>query len=103
MERAVRNLVGPILRKIRTDKAMSQAELATQCQVKGWDVSRDIIASIEDQSRAVTEIEIVFLAYTLNVEVTELMPSKKVVVTAARKLFDDDEKPVRKRKRWFGI
>lgn len=104
MERTVRNLVGPILRRIRVDKELSQADLAAKCQTMGWDISRDIVAAIEDQSRAVTETEIVLLAMILKIEAKELLPTKKEVISASARLRpDDDKKEPKKRRRWFGL
>lgn len=102
MERSIRNLVGPILRRIRTEKRLSQAELAAKCQIQGWDISRDIVASIEDQSRAVIEAEIVMLAIVLEVEPASLLPSKKSVISAASPV-DLSKFHTKKRRGWFGL
>ena len=77
-----RNIVGPNLRQLRYQRALSQAELAAACQRLGWDASRDMIAKIERQSRWVSDSEWVFLARALRVRLEELMP------TAARRALE---------------
>lgn len=79
MEKAPRNLIGPTVRRLRTQRDLSQSELAAKCQAHGWDVSRDIIAAIEGQVRCVTESESVALAAILKVTPQELLPSQALV------------------------
>jgi transcriptional regulator with XRE-family HTH domain len=71
-----RNLVGPILRKLRFQNELTQPDLAARCQVLGWNVSRDMIAAIEGQARCVTDYELVGLAAALRVPVNQLCPDK---------------------------
>jgi transcriptional regulator with XRE-family HTH domain len=68
-----KNAVGPQLMKLRNLLGLSQAQLATRFQVAGWDVSRDIIARIELQTRCVTDIELIDLARILRVSVDSLL------------------------------
>ena len=102
MERAIRNLAGPTIRKLRTEKNLSQADLAAKCQTIGWDISRDIVASIEDQSRAVTDSEIVLLAIALKVEAKVLLPTPKAVLSASPRITDASDQK-RKRRGWLGL
>ena len=78
----LRNLIGPKLRKLRSQKNLSQSELAARCQRIGWDVSRDMIAAMEGQVRCVTEIELVGLAIAFQVSATELLSEKRAVLEA---------------------
>lgn len=71
-----RNLSGPIIRKIRNDQGLSQAELARRCQLAGWDISREIIAKIEMRIRWVADFELANLAVVLDVPLASLLPEK---------------------------
>jgi transcriptional regulator with XRE-family HTH domain len=69
-----RNLIGPIVRKLRYKQKLSQIQLAARCQLHGWNASRDMIAAIEGQVRCVTDKEILQLAKALKVPFTALFP-----------------------------
>lgn len=69
-----RNILGPQLMRIRNERGWSQADLARQCQLKGWDVSRDVIARIELQVRWVGDFEVLEIARVIGVPVAELFP-----------------------------
>jgi len=70
------NLVGPQVRRFRAEKGWTQETLAAKLQVEGWDVSRESLAKLEAQFRRVPDCELLFLAKTLEVEVTDLFPAK---------------------------
>ena len=53
---------------------ISQRELADRLQVKGLDVDKNAIQRIECGKRFVTDIELVFIAKTLGVELMDLFP-----------------------------
>jgi len=55
---------------------LSQAQLAAKFQVAGWDLSRDIIARIELQTRCVTDVELIELARILKVPTDALLGTK---------------------------
>jgi transcriptional regulator with XRE-family HTH domain len=74
-ERKHRNVVGPQVRRIRDFRGWSQSELAAKCQVAGWNVTRDIIATIEGRSRWVGDFEVLLLSRVLSVPVVDLLPS----------------------------
>ena len=67
-----RNIIGPHLRRIRNERGLSQPQLAEILQRKGWDISRDIIAKIEDQRRWVADFEVAFLAEALKITIPDL-------------------------------
>jgi len=69
-----RNLIGPSVRKFRNELALSQSALAATLQRKGWNVSRDAIASIESQTRRVSDFELILLAQVFKMTVQELLP-----------------------------
>lgn len=68
------NLVGPQVRRFRTEKGWSQEMLAAKLQVAGWDVSRGSLAKLEAQFRRVPDCELLFLAKVLGVDLPDLLP-----------------------------
>ena len=72
----VQNIVGGRVRAVRNEKLWTQAELALQCQLKGFDISRTGIAQVEGAFRRVTDHEMVLLAQALRVPVTRLIPDE---------------------------
>lgn len=71
---APRNIVGPQVIKLRLSRDWSQERLALACQLKGWDVSRGVIARIEGGVRWISDFELLKLAATFRVSVQELYP-----------------------------
>ena len=71
-----RNIVGPQVRRLRYERGLSQTDLAARFQIKGWDITRDVLAGIESQRRWVADFEVVFLAQHLEVPVDALWPEK---------------------------
>jgi ribosome-binding protein aMBF1 (putative translation factor) len=69
---AQQNRVGPVVRKIRYQRGMTQAMLTARCNRSGWDIGENTIAKIEAQIRCVTDKEILFLAKALGVKVQDL-------------------------------
>jgi transcriptional regulator with XRE-family HTH domain len=74
---APRNIVGPQIAAIRSQRGWSQSKLAAVCQLQGWDVSRGVIARIEGQVKWVADVELLELAKALKVSVPELFPKKE--------------------------
>ncbi len=68
------NIVGPVIRKIRYQREMTQAMLTARCSRVGWDVSENTIAKIEAQIRCVTDKESVYLAKALGVPLQAIFP-----------------------------
>lgn len=56
------NVVGRQVAKIRSDRGLSQADLAAACQRIGWDITRDTVAKIEGGFRWVGDTELIHLA-----------------------------------------
>ena len=71
-----RNMIGPQLRQIRNERGLSQPQLAELLQRKGWDISRDTLAKIEDQRRWVSDFESAFLAEVLQVPLAVLFAAR---------------------------
>lgn len=68
------NIVGPVIRKIRYQRDMTQAMLTARCSRAGWDVGENTIAKIEAQIRCVTDKELVILAKALGIPLEKLFP-----------------------------
>ena len=71
----VLNLVGPQVRKLRYNRCWSQSKLAIQLQLKGLDVSREVIAQIEGQYHCVNDEDLTYFARVFEVGLTELFPN----------------------------
>lgn len=82
-----RNLVGPRVREIRCQRKLTQPMLAARCGRWGWDLSRETLAKIEAQFRWVSDFELLCLAMSLGVEISELLPSKEYAPTVLKKSF----------------
>jgi transcriptional regulator with XRE-family HTH domain len=68
-----RNIVGPVVRQIRKEKGLTQAELCAKLNLLGWDIGRDTLAKLETQVRWVADFEILKLAEALQVEGTFIL------------------------------
>ena len=67
-----KNLIGANLKKLRTERKMSQQDISNKLELLGVYVCRGSVSRIEDHSRTVTEIELYAIAEVLNVNPTEL-------------------------------
>lgn len=68
------NLVGAQVRKWRRKKGWSQETFATKLQLRGWNISRDSLASLELQRRRVPDCEMLYLARVLGICLEDLFP-----------------------------
>ncbi|MCU7919701.1 MAG: helix-turn-helix domain-containing protein [Candidatus Thiodiazotropha sp. (ex Epidulcina cf. delphinae)] len=66
------NVIGPQVKRLREQSHMAQEELAAQCNLLGWNISRGTLAKIESQVRRVTDFEVALMAEVLKVEIAEL-------------------------------
>lgn len=67
------NLIGANLRRIRTERKMSQQTLSNRLEMMAIYVCRGSISRIEDRKRTVTDIELYGIAKVLGVNVSELL------------------------------
>jgi transcriptional regulator with XRE-family HTH domain len=74
----LKNIVGPQIRKLRYQQALTQEMFAARCSILGWDLSRGTLSKIEAQLRCVNDSELVILAEALKVGVNAILPPKKV-------------------------
>ncbi len=65
------NLVGDMVKKLRTDKGMSQQTLSNKLEMLAIYICRGSISRIEDKQRTVTDIELYGLAKVLGVPIEE--------------------------------
>jgi len=66
------NYIGPRVRDIRIEKMLSQKDLTAKCNVLGWDISRGTLAKIESKSRRISDVEVLYLAKALGVDIDTL-------------------------------
>ena len=69
-----KNLIGKNLKRLRTEKRISQQALSEKLELLGVYVCRGSISRIEDYSRTVTDIELFAIAAVLDVSPAELYP-----------------------------
>jgi transcriptional regulator with XRE-family HTH domain len=68
-----RNIVGPVIRELREEKGLTQAQFVARLNIAGWDLSRDTFAKIEARIRWVADFEIFQLAEAIGIEGPELL------------------------------
>ncbi|WP_367870778.1 helix-turn-helix domain-containing protein [Luteolibacter sp. Populi] len=61
---------------LRYRRGLSQEQLAVACQLKGWDVSRGVIARIEGGVRWMADFELLKLAAALGVSGTGVVSAE---------------------------
>ena len=67
------NICGRNIRRIRTEKKITQTELAVRLQVQGVQMNQNSICRIERGKRVVADYELLFIAAALNVPVATLL------------------------------
>jgi transcriptional regulator with XRE-family HTH domain len=66
------NATGKRIRELREAKKWSQADLARQLQLAGWDIDPATLNRIEtSQSRTVTDVELILIARVLKVSLSQ--------------------------------
>ena len=69
-----RNFVGVKIRRLRNTKDISQQKLSVLCSQAGYEITRSILAKIEAEIRAISDIELYVIAVALEVKVEDLYP-----------------------------
>ena len=69
-----RNLIGPQVRKLRSQKGWTQDQLAGALQRAGLDLSRSSVAKVEARMVWVADHEIFFYMHVFRVDFTDLYP-----------------------------
>lgn len=81
-----RNLVGPQLRRLRSNKDWSRNDLAIKLQILGLEsATSERIYKIEARYACVADEELIFIARALGVSTEELYPD---VIRGAKHLYD---------------
>lgn len=78
-QRRFRNSIGPQLRRLRTDRDLTQDALAGKLQRAGLDMDRTAVAKIETRLRSVFDFELAMIARVLGVSTDLLMPRNAVL------------------------
>ena len=68
-----KNVIGKVLFKIRTEKSLSQSELAAKMQVLNVNIDQQMISKIEKNQRQVTDYEFACFCKCLNVSADEML------------------------------
>ena len=68
-----KNIAGREIQRLRLARNLSQNDLATACQVAGWDISRGTLSKIEAGLRCVSDVELVLLAEVVGCSPNELL------------------------------
>lgn len=63
------------MQRRRIELGWSQAKLAAECQLIGWDISRGIVAGLEGRIRWAGDYEVALLAKVLRIPIATLYPS----------------------------
>ena len=67
------NMIGSNLKRIRTERKMSQQTLSNTLEMMAIYICRGSISRIEDKQRTVTDIELYGIAKVLGVSILDLM------------------------------
>lgn len=80
MSRRFRNASGPLIRKTRDSKGLTQDQLAAKLQLVGLlNFDRVTVAKVESQIRSLLDFELAVFAEVLEVPTAELLPSFRSV------------------------
>ena len=66
------NLIGENVKRLRKLNQMSQQELSVKLELLGVYICRGSISRVEDQTRTVTDIELLAIAKVFGVDIQEL-------------------------------
>lgn len=76
MPKRFRNAIGPAVRRLRTEKALTQDQLAARLVMEGLEnVDRVWVAKVESQIRSVFDFELVVIAKVLGATILEMLPT----------------------------
>jgi transcriptional regulator with XRE-family HTH domain len=71
---------------------MEQQDLATSCNLLGFDISRAGISKIEMGIRQVTDLEVALIAMALEVSILDLFPeNRELPLWQPRKTWPEEE------------
>lgn len=70
----IKNLVGPKVKEYRIERKLTQKNLAIQLQLLGYEFNELTILRIEQQTRFVSDMELLALATFFEIDLKELYP-----------------------------
>ena len=71
------NMIGSNLRRLRTEKKLSQQDVCNRLEMMAIYICRGSISRIEDKKRTVTDIELYGIAKVLGVTVADLYEERE--------------------------
>lgn len=83
-ENGVLNVIGPKLKKIRSDRKISQTRLSEMCRDRKLKRSVATISKIENQLRSVYDYEVQVFADALGVTIDDLYRGNCVITKGSR-------------------
>jgi len=69
------NCLGPKIRDFREERNWTQAALALQLQIVGWDIDLATLNRIEKQARTLTDFELLLFARVLKKRLRDFEPA----------------------------
>ena len=74
---ALKNIVGPQIRKLRYQRGLTQDMLAARLSIRGLDMSRVTLSKIEAQLRCVVDSELLRFSEVLGVSADVLLGKRR--------------------------
>lgn len=66
------NAIGPQIRRLRLRLEITEAAFADRLSAEGWKATAEDVSAIENQQRTVSDVEILYLARVLGVDLGDL-------------------------------
>ena len=70
-----KNISGATIERLRKERHMKQADLASQMQTLGVDINPSSLSKLEGQQRVASDIELRAIAQILKVSIDDIVPS----------------------------
>jgi transcriptional regulator with XRE-family HTH domain len=70
-----RNIIGPQVRRLRSQRGWSQEQLAAKLQIAGSDISRSALAKIETRLQWMRDYQLAYLLSVFRVDYADLYPT----------------------------
>jgi transcriptional regulator with XRE-family HTH domain len=86
------NIVGSRIKAIRREKEFTQAMLAARCGLLGWDIGENVVTKIETGIRCVTDVELVCIAFALDISPEQLLPGRDRIKSSVTAFFRQHRK-----------
>lgn len=73
-----KNISGASIERLRKERNMKQADLASKMQTLGVDINPSSLSKLEGQLRTATDIELRAIATIFNISIDEIVPPLKI-------------------------